>query len=478
MVIFLVGYMGSGKTTIGRKLSRRFHIRFYDTDALIEEHEGASVADIFRYEGEAYFRNAEGEALAYVTTLGEPCIVSTGGGLPCHGDNMQRLNRAGITVYLRRSAENIAARLSPYGRAKRPRLRDLDDQQLVSFMRSDIARHEAAYAEAQIIIDADRCSDEEIVDRIAASVSHRNTAPVGVYDSGLGGLSVWRALRRQLPRESLVYLADGANCPYGGRPREEIRTLARAAVQKLVDEGCKLIVVACNTATAAAIDDLRERYRGIPIVGMEPAVKPACLHTRSGIVAVLATRGSLQGELFRRTSERYGAQVEILSAEGCGFVELVEQNREQTPEAEAAVRTVIEPLLARGADQLVLGCTHYPFLRPVIEKVIQDYAAAHPAGAVQSCAVQSRDVRSDDVQSGVIQSSDVRSDDVQSGMLRSAVTVIDPAPAIARHTQDLLDHFALAAPEDHTPDYRFLTFADDDYLRQVIDKANALIGAG
>lgn len=440
MTIFLVGYMGSGKTTIGRKLSRRFHIRFYDTDALIEEREGASVADIFRYEGEAYFRAAEAETLTYVTMLGEPCIVSTGGGLPCHGDNMQRLNRAGITVYLRRSAENIAARLSPYGRAKRPRLRGLSDEELVGFMRRDIAEHDAAYAEAQIIIDADRFSDEEIVDRIAASVSHRNTAPVGVYDSGLGGLSVWRALRRQLPCESLVYLADGANCPYGGRPREEIRSLARAAVQKLVDEGCKLIVVACNTATAAAIDDLREQYRGIPIVGMEPAVKPACLHTRSGVVAVLATRGSLQGELFRKTSERYGAQVEILPAEGRGFVELVEQNREQSAEAEAAVRAVIEPLLARGADQLVLGCTHYPFLRPAIEKVIQDYVAAQPAGVA-----------------------------------RSAVTVIDPAPAVARHTQDLLDHFALAAPEDHMPDYRFLTFADDDYLRQVIDKADALV---
>ncbi len=434
--------MGSGKTTIGRKLSRRFHIRFYDTDALIEEREGAAIADIFRYEGEAYFRTVEAEVLTHVTTLDEPCIVSTGGGLPCHGDNMQRLNRAGITVYLRRSAENIASRLTPYGRAKRPRLRDLDDQQLVDFMRRDIAQHEPLYAEAQIIIDADHCSDEEIVDRIATSVSHRNTAPIGVYDSGLGGLSVWRALRRRLPHESLVYLADGANCPYGGRPREEIRSLARTAVQRLVDEGCKLIVVACNTATAAAIDDLRKQYRNIPIVGMEPAVKPACLHTQSGVVAVLATRGSLQGELFRKTSERYGAQVEILPAEGRGFVELVEQNREQTPEAEAAVRAVIEPLLARGADQIVLGCTHYPFLRPAIEKVIRNYVATHPAG------------------------------------IRSVVTVIDPAPAVARHTQDLLDHFALAAPEDHTPDYRFLTFADNKYLQQVIDKANALVGAG
>lgn len=455
MILFLVGYMGSGKTTIGRKLARRFHARFYDTDTLIEEQEGAAIADIFRYEGEAHFREVERATVERITSLDGPCFIATGGGLPCHGDNMQRLNRAGITVYLRRSAENIASRLSPYGRAKRPRLRGLSDEQLVGFMRRDMDEHEAVYAQAQLVIDADRYSDEQIVDLIADTLSRRNAAPIGVYDSGLGGLSVWRELRRLLPRESLVYLADGANCPYGGRPREEIRSLARAAVQRLVDEGCKLIVVACNTATAAAIDDLRERYRHIPIVGMEPAVKPACLHTRSGVVAVLATRGSLQGDLFRKTSERYGAHVEILSAEGRGFVELVEQNLEEGPEAEAAVRTVIEPLLARGVDQLVLGCTHYPFLRPVIEKVIRDYLAAHPAASDASVAPH------------------VGQSAAQSGS-RGIVTVIDPAPAVARHTQDLLQHFDLAAPEDHKPIYRFLTFAGADYLRQVIAKAETV----
>ena len=131
--------------------------------------------------------------------------------------------------------------------------------------------------------------------------ANSNDAPIGVYDSGLGGLTVWREIRRMLPGESLVYLGDGANCPYGSRPREEVRALADVAVSRLVGMGCKMVVVACNTATAAAIDFLREKYADLPIVGMEPAVKPACLATRSGVVGVLATERSLDGELFRRT---------------------------------------------------------------------------------------------------------------------------------------------------------------------------------
>ena len=120
--------------------------------------------------------------------------------------------------------------------------------------------------------------------------------PVGVYDSGLGGLTVWREIRRQLPEESLVYLGDGKNCPYGARPADEICRLADEAVGRLVGAGCKMVVVACNTATAAAIDFLRRKYRQMPIVGMEPAVKPACLNTRSGVVGVLATARSLDGD--------------------------------------------------------------------------------------------------------------------------------------------------------------------------------------
>ena len=139
-----------------------------------------------------------------------------------------------------------------------------------------------------------------------------NNAPIGIYDSGLGGLTVWREVRRLLPEESLLYLGDGKNCPYGSRPREEVRALAVAAVARLVEEGCKLVVVACNTATAAAIDFLRANYAALPIVGMEPAVKPACRNTRSGVVGVLATERSLEGDLFHRTAARYGRDVTII----------------------------------------------------------------------------------------------------------------------------------------------------------------------
>lgn len=197
-----------------------------------------------------------------------------------------------------------------------------------------------------------------------------NNAPIGVFDSGLGGLTVWREVRRALPAESLVYLGDGKNCPYGSRPREEVRRLADEAVAFLVAQGCKLVVVACNTATAAAIDFLREKYAPMPIVGMEPAVKPACLATRSGVVGVLATERSLDGELFRRTAARYGDGVDLVTAPGRGFVELVENDLEATPEAEATVRAAVAEMLEHGADQIVLGCTHYPFLLPVLERVV------------------------------------------------------------------------------------------------------------
>lgn len=252
-----------------------------------------------------------------------------------------------------------------------------------------------------------------------------NDAPIGVYDSGLGGLTVWREVRRMLPRESLVYLGDGKNCPYGSRPRQQVQELADQAVAYLVAQGCKMVVVACNTATAAAIDFLRERYSPMPIVGMEPAVKPACLNTRSGVVGVLATERSLDGELFRRTAARYGSNVELITAPGRGFVELVESDRESTPEAEQTVRDAVAVMLEHGADQIVLGCTHYPFLLPVLERVV--------AGR--------------------------------------GVEIVDPSPAVARRVVQLLDQYDLHAAPDHTPAYTFRTFADESYRRWLERKA-------
>ena len=139
-----------------------------------------------------------------------------------------------------------------------------------------------------------------------------NDNPIGVYDSGFGGLSIWRAIYEALPNESIVYLGDGKNCPYGSRSREEIRQLAGGAVRLLLGRGWKVIVVACNTAAAAAIEYLRAKYPEIPFVGLEPAVKPACLSTGTGVVGVLATERSLEGDLFRRTAARYADKVRIL----------------------------------------------------------------------------------------------------------------------------------------------------------------------
>lgn len=257
-----------------------------------------------------------------------------------------------------------------------------------------------------------------------------NDAPIGIYDSGLGGLTVWREVRRALPGESLVYLGDGKNCPYGSRPREEIVRLADQAVATLVAQGCKMVVVACNTATAAAIDFLRDKYAALPIVGMEPAVKPACLATRSGVVGVLATERSLDGDLFRRTAARYGEGIEVVAMPGSGFVELVESDLEASPEAEACVRRAVGPMLARGADQIVLGCTHYPFLLPVLERVV----AGH------------------------------------------GVTIVDPSPAVARRVVQLLDRFGLRALADSRPVYSFLTFADETYRLRLEQKAVAAFG--
>ena len=164
--LFLVGYMGCGKSTIGRKLARALHLEFVDTDHRIEEREGATVIDIFHYEGEERFRTIEREVLEEVITAERASVVSTGGGLPAWGDNMVRMNEVGRTIYLKRSAENIASRLSPYGRQKRPRLRGLNDEELVIFMREDMAKRDPYYSQAVQVVACEGKSDEEIIREI------------------------------------------------------------------------------------------------------------------------------------------------------------------------------------------------------------------------------------------------------------------------------------------------------------------------
>ena len=167
-LVFLIGYMGCGKSTLGRRLARRLRVPFVDTDSRVEEREGASVSDLFRYEGERRFREIEREVLDASIAEYPSAVISTGGGLPVWGDNMARMNAAGCTVYLRRSAENIAGRLSPYGRRKRPRLQGLNDEELVAFMTRDMASREPFYSRAKLILACDSLPDDELVERIVA----------------------------------------------------------------------------------------------------------------------------------------------------------------------------------------------------------------------------------------------------------------------------------------------------------------------
>ena len=167
-LVFLIGYMGCGKSTLGRRLARRLGVPFVDTDARVEEREGATVSDLFRYEGEQRFREIEREVLDAAIAGNDSAVISTGGGLPVWRDNMARMNAAGCTVYLRRSAENFAGRLSPYGRRKRPRLQGLNDEELVAFMTRDMASREPFYSRAKLILACDSLPDDELVERIVA----------------------------------------------------------------------------------------------------------------------------------------------------------------------------------------------------------------------------------------------------------------------------------------------------------------------
>jgi glutamate racemase len=199
-------------------------------------------------------------------------------------------------------------------------------------------------------------------------MASKATDPVGFFDSGRGGLCVLEAFRKRLPLEKTIYIADTEHCPYGNRPPEEIVARAKDLTEQLLAQRCKMVVVACNTATAAAIDILRATWPDVPFVGMEPAVKPAVLRSKSGIVGVLATAGTFGGRLYRETCARFAKNTRVLTCVADDWVTLVEKGETTGPLAEAAVRACVEPLLAAGADHLVLGCTHFPHLKPLIEQ--------------------------------------------------------------------------------------------------------------
>ena len=251
---------------------------------------------------------------------------------------------------------------------------------------------------------------------------------IGIFDSGVGGLSVFREIRKLLPEEKYIYYSDNAHCPYGEKSVSYIIGRAREITSFLISKGAEIIVVACNTATAAAIATLRDEFP-VRFIGMEPAVKPAVKSTRTGVVGVLATAGTLKADKYLNTREKFSEGIKIVEHIGEGFVEIVEKGCLTGNEAESIVISSLKPLLDEGADRIVLGCTHYPFLSGTIAKIA---AELYPE----------RDIE-----------------------------IIDPAPAVARHLMDIMKTEALIHNEGFS--IELFSSGDDTILKETFDRLQA-----
>lgn len=198
-----------------------------------------------------------------------------------------------------------------------------------------------------------------------------NNNPIGVFDSGIGGTSIWTAIHQLLPNEKTIYLADSKNAPYGQKSKDEIVALSKKNVDFLLDMDCKLIVVACNTATTNAIKELREQY-SIPFIGIEPAIKPAATKSKTQTIGILATQGTLNSELFNKATEMYH-DIKIIEQVGHGLVQLIENGDLYSPEMTQLLESYLKPMIDANIDYLVLGCSHYPYLIPQIEKILPSH---------------------------------------------------------------------------------------------------------
>ncbi len=196
-----------------------------------------------------------------------------------------------------------------------------------------------------------------------------SSQPIGIFDSGVGGTSIWKEIHQLLPLEKTIFLADSKNAPYGKKPIQEIVRLSKKNTEKLLDMGSKIIVVACNTATTNAITELRTSYN-VPFIGIEPAIKPAALNSKSKTVGILATQGTLSSALFSKTSELYSKNIKIIEVEGEGLVELIESGLHDSRETEALLLNLLRPMIINKIDYLVLGCSHYPYLIPKLKKIL------------------------------------------------------------------------------------------------------------
>ena len=196
-----------------------------------------------------------------------------------------------------------------------------------------------------------------------------NNSPIGIFDSGIGGITIFNSVKKLLPNEDIIYFSDNLNSPYGNKPIETIKKISFNNTQWLLDNGCKLIVVACNTATTNSISDLRNKFN-IPFVGIEPAIKPAAMKTKTGKIGVLATKGTLSSDLFNTTSIDYASNIEILEKNGDGLVELIENGIFEGIEIENLLHKHLDFMINKKIDHLVLGCTHYPFLIKVLSELL------------------------------------------------------------------------------------------------------------
>ncbi len=252
---------------------------------------------------------------------------------------------------------------------------------------------------------------------------NKHQRPIGIFDSGVGGLSVLQEVRQQYPLEDCIYIADQVHVPYGTRSREEVLGYSKGIVRYLLGRGAKLIIVACNTASAAALAELRKKYPDIPFVGMEPAVKPAAEGTISGVVGVLATPATFQGDLYSSTVEKFARGVKILKDTCPGLVDQIEGGKIDDPVTRNILEKALTPMLEEGVDEVVMGCTHYPFVIPVIREIVGE-----------------------------------------------KVRVIDPAPAVARQAGRLLEAFDLKSDRNREGEGHFLTTGDPGKMEKFIEE--------
>jgi len=253
-----------------------------------------------------------------------------------------------------------------------------------------------------------------------------NNQPIGLFDSGIGGTSIWKAIHKLLPHEDTLYLADSKNAPYGIKSKAEIIALSRKNTEFLLDHHCKIIVVACNTATTNAIQELRASYN-VPFIGIEPAIKPAALHSKTHKIGILATQGTLNSALFHQSMQQY-QDVVFVEQIGHGLVELIENGQIDSPAMETLLHQYLHPMIAANIDYLVLGCSHYPYLIPQILKILPPH-----------------------------------------------ITIIDSGEAVARQTQRVLEQTVGLRKPTTPPSHRFLTNTDPQVLEAILDHKYTVI---